>query len=205
MSEAERREKLTTVRRDEAIPFRVTLEKKADGDGGWFKAETIAGRNLWIWTIRHLLTNTIHVLEQHRWTILAPPDDVAWFTSDDPVVKLNFNSLQDYGFGGGWGNVGTDLLLPLGPHHLLYTQVGRPVPPRGSQMDPEQAYLVRRFIAEHAHRHIFAATPDPFVLKVRPRAVDAAELEREAEQWRRWHSEQSEAERDLIGWTSSES
>ena len=113
------------------------------------------------------------------------------------MLKVNFNTLQDYTFGGGWGSTGTDLLLPLGPEHLLYTQVGKPVPKRGARMDVETATVARRLIAEHAHRYIFANEPDPFVAQVRPRIVDDQALRREAEQWRHWHSEQSEAEREL--------
>jgi hypothetical protein len=148
--------------------------------------------------MQHVLTRTVRALHRHRWTILAPPDGVNWFTSDDPVLKVNFNSATDYTFGGGWGSVGTDILLPLGPRHLLFTQVGRPVPRRGSRMDVEKAVLVRRLIAEHAHRYIFAAAPDPFVENARPRTVDPEALRHEASMWERWHSEQTAAERDLM-------
>ncbi len=206
MSDAQREQEFREARKeaDERTPFRVTVEKRADGDGGWVRGETIAGRNLWIWSIRQLLTNSsgLRALETHRWTILTPPEGVRWCTSDDPVLKVNFNSLQDYNFGGGWGSVGTDLLLPLGPHHLLFTQVGKRVPARGTPMDAQKAYLVQRFTAERAHRYVFADAPDSFIPTVRPRTVNAAELARESDQWKRWHAEQSSAERDLMGWQS---
>jgi Protein of unknown function (DUF4238) len=182
------------------LPFRISVTRNEDGAGGHLKGETVAGRALWIWSIRHLLTHSLKALYSHRWTILTPPDGVTWFTSDDPVLKVNFNSLTDYAFGGGWGSVGTDLLLPLGPRHLLFTQVGKRVPPRGKQMHAEKATVVRRLIAEHAHRHVFASAADAFVQTARPRTVDAQVLKGEANEWKRWHAEQSAAERELMGW-----
>jgi hypothetical protein len=185
------------------LPFRVTVERSPDGPGGWLKGRTVVGRGLWIWSIRHVLSNTLQALYKHRWTIVHPPRGVTWFTSDDPVLKVNFSSLQDYTFGGGWGSTGTDLLLPLGPEHLLFTQVGKPVPRRGTRMDVGKAVVARRLIAEHAHRYIFASDPDPFVEQVRMRIVDDQALRRETEEWRRWHTEQTAAEQELMGYSDN--
>jgi len=182
------------------IPFRVTVEKHSGTEGGILRGETIAGRGLWVWGIRHLLSNTLRVLYTHRWTILTPPPDVTWITSDDPVLKLNFNSLSDYSFGGGWGHPGTDLMLPLGPRHMLYTQVGRAAPKRDSPMSADKTEVIRRLIAEHAHRLVFATTPDASLAALRPRIIDSALLERESSERRSWHRDQTAAERELMGW-----
>lgn len=199
MTIVERAELRDKLRSHGDIPFRVSVEQNTSEGGGWLKAETVSGRKLWLWSMQQVLTTTLRALYKHRWTILAPPDGMTWFTSDDPVVKLNFNTVNDYTFGGGWGSVGTDLLLPLGPHHLLFTQIGRRVPPRGSRMELDKAVLVRKLIAEHAHRYIFASAPDPFVHEVRPRAVDAKILKHESREWKIWHADQGAAERSLIG------
>jgi hypothetical protein len=185
------------------LPFRAIIEKNPGGPGGWIKGSTIVGRGLWIWSIRHVLSSTLRALYKHRWTILHPPRGMTWFTSDDPVLEVNFNSLKDYTFGGGWGSTGTDLLLPLSPDHLLFTQVGKPVPKRGTRMDVAKATVARRLIAEHAHRHIFARDPDAFVEQIRPRTIDDRALRREGEQWRQWHAEQTAAERELMGYSDS--
>jgi Protein of unknown function (DUF4238) len=203
MTPQERAQVRAHERRDTEAPFRVKLERDPASGGGWLKGETIIGRGLWLWSMEHVLNNTLQVLLKYRWTILMPPDGMTWFTSDDPVLKLNFNSPTDYSFGGGWGSEGTDLLLPLGPHHMLFTQVGKRVPPRGTRMSIESAERIRRLIAEHAHRYIFADSPDPFVEQVRPLTVNAEELKRETLQWERWHSDQSVADRDLAQEPSS--
>lgn len=184
----------------EYLPFRVTTEIAPDADFGLLKGEIINGRALWLFNIRHLLTKTLKVLHQHRWTILSPPLGMKWFTSDDPVIRLNFERAGKYDFKGGWGSIGSEILLPLSPHHLLYTHIGKRPPRRGERMSSDQAFWVRRCIAEHAHRMIFAAEPEADVSSLRPRVVSAEILRHENEQWQKWHEEQTAAERELMGW-----
>lgn len=190
----------TTNLDSDYFPFRVTIQENPEGDGGIVKGETIAGRGMWLFSIRHVLTRTIRTLYQHRWTILVSPDELTWFTSDDPVVRLNLYAPGKYDFKGGWGNPGTDIFLPLGPRHLLFTNVGKRPPPRGAVLSRPKAEMIRRFIAEHAHRTIYSDAPDPDVPTLRPRTIDADAVKQEAEQWKRWHLEQTTAERELMGW-----
>lgn len=179
-------------------PVRVEiLKRKAGEHSSYVKAEVTPGRGFWLWQMKHLLEKTARVLHQHRWTILKSPEGVAWFTSDNPVLRLNFNSLSEYDFGGGWGSPGTDIMLPLSPKHLLYTRVGKRPPMRGEALKPEHAALVRRFMAENAHRMIFAEGRDADVVRLRPRVVNAEQFRDERDQWAAWHSEQSAAEKEL--------
>ena len=181
------------------VPLRVSTEILPDEEFGRLRSEVVVGRGLWLFIIRHLLTETVKALHRHKWTILIAPRGLNWFTSDDPVIRLNTYGDGKYDFEGGWGNQGTEILLPLSPSHLLYAQVGRKPEPRGSMVPRAQAELVRRFCAEHAHRMIFAASVDPDIAKLRPRTVDAELLRREAEEWRNWHEDQTTAERELRG------
>ena len=182
----------------EYIPIRVTTAIEAGQEFGTVKSELVVGRGLWLFGIRHSLTKTIEVLLNHRWTILLAPDGLNWFTSDNPVIRLNYYGEGKYDFRGGWGKKGGEILLPLDSRHLLYTKIGERPPCRGSIVPRHVAEGLRRFIAEHAHRFIFAASPDPEVERLRPRTVDAAALKREQELWRKWPEEQSVAERELL-------
>jgi len=182
----------------DAIPVRVTTTLEPGEEYGELGAEVLAGRGLWLSQAKRLLTKTAAVLHQHRWTILKASDGVSWFTSDDPVLKLNAYSNGTYDFKGGWGNPGTEIFLPLSPHHLLYTKVGERPPRRGEVMQPQMAILIRRFIAEHAHRMIFAPAPQPEITDFRSRTVDGEAYRQEQEQWKRWHHEQTAAERRFM-------
>jgi hypothetical protein len=183
----------------EYVPFHVTADIQPGADFGMLKSEIVVGRGLWLFLIIHQLTETASVLHRHRWTILTPPRGLKWFTSDDPVIRLNGYADSTYDFKGGWDNPGTEILLPLSPRHLLYTQVGQKPPRRGSPLPRAKAELVRRFCAEHAHRMIFAESVDADVPKLRPRAVNADLLREESAQWRNWHKDQTTAELNLRG------
>ncbi len=180
------------------FPIRVTTERVPGQQFGKLKAEIVVGRSLWLYEIKHLITETAAALHQHKWTILSPPADLRWFTSDDPVIRLNFYGPGKYDFKGGWGNPGTDIFFPLSPHHLLYTEVGKRPPLRGVRLERDLAEMIRRFIAEHADRMIIAVDPDLDVPRLRPRIVNATLFRAEAEQWRRWHEDQSAGERELM-------
>jgi hypothetical protein len=191
-------EKADVVQHSEYFPIRVNREDLQNIGEVRLQVQTIAGRGLWLFSLRRLLTNTIKALYSHRWTILQCPAGFTWATSDDPVIKLNYQSPLRYDFGGGWGSAGTEIFLPLGPKHLLYARVGARPPNRGTVVSLEEAKIFQKFIVEHAHRMVFSAGQDPAVVGLRARAVDAGAFAKEAEQWSRWHEDQVDAERDLM-------
>ncbi|MBZ5661010.1 MAG: DUF4238 domain-containing protein [Acidobacteriia bacterium] len=187
----------------EILPLRVTTEIKPGQEFGTLKAETIVGRSAWLFSIKHLLSHTANILQNHKWTILRPADGMSWFTSDNPVVRLNYYSDQKYNFDGGWGSPGTEILLPLDPQHLLYTKIGQRPLDRGSVVSRAHTKLIRRVIAEHAHRYIFSSSEDVEIPRLRPRTVSADAVRHEKEQWQTWHEDQSKADRELMGWGGS--
>jgi len=176
------------------LPIRLRIEPNEDGSGGTIGAEYSIGRAMWLFGIQRLLTHTLKVLLQHRWTIVHPATGTTFFTSDAPVLRPTFNSLVDYGLDGGWGQPGHEIMMPLGPNHLLYTQIGRKVPPRGSTLGRTQTELIRRFMAENADRFVFAAAPDKDVALHRARVVDNARFKAEAHEWAQWHVRQRAVE-----------
>jgi hypothetical protein len=182
----------------ENFPCKVTTHIEPGADQGTIKVEVIAGRALWLFGVRRLLTYTATALLGHKWTILRPPPDMRWLTSDDPFIKLNYYAPGKYDFKGGWGSPGTEILLPLGPEHMLFTKIGDRRPPdRDTRVPREIAAGFQRFTIEHAHRLVFAEQEDPSVELIRPRRIDPAAVRHETEQWKRWNDEQGQAERGV--------
>jgi hypothetical protein len=179
----------------EAFPVKINVEKLPDG-GGRVQARAVVGRELWLWNIKHLLTNTIGRLPRQRWTILRAPDGVSWPTSDNPLIRLNYQDASKYDFGGGWGVKNVDILLPLSPKHMLHSSIGKRSWARGTVLDVEMARLMRRIIIEHADRYIFSSDPEDIHL-VRSRIVCPDTYSREQEAWKSWHDEQCRAEVEL--------
>jgi len=75
----------TRLAASEYIPLRVTRQIESDQQSGKLRVQTIVGRGLWFFTMQRALTSTLNILHTQRWTILVPPDDMTWFTTDDPV------------------------------------------------------------------------------------------------------------------------
>lgn len=198
MEEAVRRNKplpISSVESDALSLFKISIEALPSG-GGQVKAETIVGRRLWIWQMRHLLTKTLGRIPIHRWTILHAPAGMSWPTSDNPLIRLNFHDSSNYDFGGGWAVKNGDILLPLSPRHLLYTCIGNQVWARGTTLDTRTARLIRKIIIEHADRYVFAQEPSDIHL-IRPRQVCPTTYKNERYAWKNWHIDQCQAEIEL--------
>jgi hypothetical protein len=157
----------------EYFPMRITTKIEPDQEYGFLDAKIIVGRALWLHQIKHLLCSTADALLEHRWSIMKAPDGIEWFTTDE-------------------------IFMPLGPKHLLYTQVGSRPPKRGSQFSLDQASIIQRCIAQHSHRYIFASSRHEDVFKYKPRIVNAEIFKEEAAHWNSWHHGQSQAEKLLI-------
>lgn len=181
---------------DTLMPIRISHEPSADPGFSLVKAETVVGRSLWLFEIKHILMNTLKVLYQHKWSIFNVAPNVEWVTSDDPVICLNYYKEGHYDFGGGWGYKGSEIILPLSPKHILYTQVGSQNKSRLNASE-DLSLKLQKIIAEHSYRWIFSKEPNKDIEKLHPRVIDANMFNREAEEWNRWHNDQSAAERDI--------
>lgn len=177
------------------MPVRVDVLPNQPGGQTLLRATLTPGRELWLFSMRHALTSTIKKIEQVglRWSVVTPAEGTQWFTSDHPLLRLNYNSDSDYNFGGGWGNPGSEIIVPVSPRHVLYTQVRRRHPPRFT-LNVEGTILFQRMLAERAFRAIYASGPMPRVEWWRRRAVDLKAYRREARQREEWHARQTNAE-----------
>lgn len=188
-------------RHSEYLPIRITTQIEPGQTTGQLRASIVVGRCVWLSNMRNLLAEpgkVLKVLHSHKWSILAPHEGLSWFTSDDPVIRLNYYGEGKYDFKGGCGQSGAEILLPIGPRHLLYTRVGDRPPQRGESLSRDKTEMIRRFIAEHAYRMILAASPDESVSRLRPRIVNDEFFRKEQRQWGKWHAEQTAAERELM-------
>jgi hypothetical protein len=176
------------------FPLRVTTHIEEGEETGIVKAESYVGRALWLHSTRHLLTRTRKVLHDHRWTIIKPAKGYSWFTSDNPVIKLNYNNDYEYDFGGGWGKVKGNIIFPLSPEHAMFVQIGDRPKPKGARLTVEQTIRIRRFIAENAHRKIYSNFPDEDIPVIRPRTINAEQYNAEKMELSDWHRNNAEME-----------
>jgi hypothetical protein len=175
--------------------LRVRVDPDAPAPEGTvqLRAEITPGRSMWLASMKHLLTGVADRLQEHEWSIAEPHTGWEWITSDHPALKLNYNGFDDYTFGGGWGSTGTDLILPLTPRHLLFTQIGRQNE-RRLRFSLSKTIEIQKLLCERAHREVYARRPVRRVEWFRPRTVDAAMVKAEEEEWAKWHPEQAAVE-----------
>lgn len=174
------------------FPLKISVVDQG-GDTATLKAETVVGRAMWHWSMRHMLTSTIKNLPYKGWSILKAAPGCSWPTSDNPLIRLNYIDDQRYNFGGGWGVPNGDLLLPLSPTHLLHRCAGRRPPYRGHHLDVATTQKIKRIIVEHADRYVFA-NEEFDIREIRERTVSLALHSADREAWASWHAEQSKAE-----------
>jgi hypothetical protein len=180
----------------EYFPLRTDRKNLPEEKKVQFTTTVVVGRGLWFYSMKHMLTSTLEVLHRHKWTIFEAPAHLGWFTSDDPVICLNFRSQLDYDFDGGWNSARANILFPLSPRHLMFTEIGASSYPRRVP-SRYHARLFRRMIAEHAHRRIYSLAEDEKIPQLKARVVDAKAFQNERATWEAWYENQSKAEQSL--------
>ncbi len=171
------------------LPIRTAVDTDPETGDPVVKTVTTVGREAWLSALERQLKTTAQHLLAHDWCILRPANESEWFTSDHPVVRLNFTNSEQYDFRGGWGRRGTDIFLALSPKHLLYCRIGYPKP-REQTASVEHTYLIQRCIAERAHRWIFARSPQRRAEWFRERRVNKALFVEEEAAWADFHDSQ---------------
>jgi hypothetical protein len=195
---AEKRQRLPDVPETYARSHSIYVELDRGEPGAnnaSVNVNVIVGREFWLESLTYIVEKLSVLLESHDWRVVRPHDGWTWYTSDHPVLRLHCTESGEYHFGGGFGSPGDEVILPLSPTDLLYAQVGQPA--RLEQFSLDQTYLIKRFIAEHAHRWIVAARPVRHATWFRPRVVDLAKYGKEEAGWQRFHPEQSRAVLEL--------
>jgi uncharacterized protein DUF4238 len=177
--------------------LKISFEPPTDGsDKAGVRAETKSARSVWMDTQRHHLTNNLHHITGHRWRAASPFGDEEWPLTDHPVLTLNYYERGKYNFEAGWGNRGSEFILPVSPKVALYTKVGDNTTGPFT-FSRELTEELQRIMAERAFRWILARRVLPWVATVRPREVNAQRFEQECQFWREWNRAQSQAEAEF--------
>jgi hypothetical protein len=174
--------------------LRISIEDNAESPG-YSRVRTLAKspRAVWMATMRHQLTALTPIICQHRWQAIEPEGDNHWPLADHPVLTLNYSSADQYDFGGGWGNDGTEIIMPISPRSAVYTQVKRKV--QRTALSADQTHQIQRFMAERAARLVVATRPIEWLPREILRRVDRRQVEEERQGWQRWHQRQADSER----------
>lgn len=138
------------------------------------------------------VTETLHT---HNWALLQAP--LALPTSDNPVVRFGQYKDGSLRYDVGIGRANTDIIFPLNPQCLLFTEVGRGKEDMARIASNDGFWdTILKAITEGARRYIYALKPIDDIESIRPRVVDAKRHREEYEFMKRWHADQSSIELD---------
>ena len=175
------------------LPIKVSIDKNI----GQARVDSLVGKGMYLFALKHLLTKTLDVMEKHKWSVVHAAEGISFPTSDDPVICMNYRSESDYDFKGGWGKKNGNIIIPISPKHLLITQIGSNL--KGAQLDYSEHWskFFRKIIIEHAYRYVYAIEPQKGMLAINPRRINSELYAREKTIMAGWHDEQMEAEAQL--------
>lgn len=164
--------------------FPLKMERVNDiGENDLWRIETVIGKQFYLWIMKWLLENTAEELHKHNWTILTAHPYVKFPTSDDPVICLNYYSDTEYDFGGGWGRKNGNIIFPISPNKILFTQIGIK-DNKNINFDYGTSLRFKRIIIEHAHRKIISSYEDKEVTFIRKRYVNREMFNYEKNIWK---------------------
>jgi len=188
-------ESLKTIEKDTGlIPLKLTKQYKPGEKNVRLKVESYSGRSTWFYSIKHLLKNTEKILHKHKWSIVKPAKGYTWFTSDNPVIKLNYISSKNYDLKGGWGKEKGNIIFPISPEHAMFVQIGDRPFLKGTRLTVAQTKEFQKLIAENSHRFIFSNFFDNEINYMKPRLIDSVQFRNEKQEMERWHDINSKME-----------
>ena len=179
------------------FPFKMTNLGENENKQIVYKGETIIGKQFYLWGLKNTLEKTAIILHKHKWGIITIDKRVSLPTSDDPVICLNYNDENNYDFNGGWGKANCNILFPISPNKILYTQVGRRVEPRWN-VDYKMSLILKKIIIEHSYRIVISNFKDDYVETIRTRFVNKDEYLREKKMWEDFQKDYLEKEAEYI-------
>lgn len=160
----------------------------------WTYDLLVPNENCNLWSEKS--TKSIASLHKHEWKIIDLDDRVNIPTSDDPVICLNYYADDTYDFGGGWNNIGSEIIFPISPKKIIYTKVGEK--DIQFELNYELSMKIKTMIVEHAHRRIFSMDKERWITKVRKRYVNLDEFQREKEMIENWHKNYKNIESEYL-------
>ena len=183
---------------NELFPIKITdLGDDESGENKILKIETIFGKQFYLWIMKHLLEETAKILHKHKWSIITVDEKVVLPTSDNPVICLNYNNEKGYDFDGGWGSKNSNIVFPISPNKILYTQVGCKNLPR-LKLNYKMSIIFKRIIVEHSFRCVISNFEDNDIPKIKSRYVNLYEFKREKEMWANFQKEYIQTESEYI-------
>lgn len=189
-------------------PFPVQpIEADIDFEKGTIKSSILLGRASFLSSIASLVNGSVgNRVRNFNWTIVRPPRDHYFLTSDNPAIAFGAYKDDKIEVGRiGLGRRNATLVLPLTPDAALFTEVGALPFDIPEQLSIRQCELINQAVYKGAYRHIFSKKKIPNFKIIYPRVISRAIVEEDRKMRENWASSQAAAEEQHEVWFAARS
>lgn len=183
------------------LPIRMELIKGEKGSNqSELQATTVVGKNLWLHSIRTLLTPGMGVYElfhQMKWKIVTAAEEITWPTCDDPVAIVNVDTGRKCTINDGLSGKNRMIIFPISPTRaILGTQ--KRVFTQHFTADMEFSLRIKQVIINNAFMFIYSNSADEAIQASRERIVDLQEFQRIQNEFSEWYRKYKESEAPFL-------
>ena len=181
------------------LPMSIEVNVNHDKQYIQVNAQLDLGKELYIASLLRGLEHTYKILLQHHWVVLHPFAGKEWPTSDKPVICMDYFNHKHYHLQSGWGKKHANILFPLDPWHLLFTEVGAKNVQHIKKMDysSEWTEFLINVICENAYRSVLALHPLKYMNRRHHRIIDPAQFQKEQQERKAWSKYENRFSSDL--------
>ena len=171
-----------------ALPINVEVNVDRDKPYIEVHAQVDLGKELYFAALLRGLEENYKILLQNHWVLLHPVTGQEWPTSDKPVVCMGFFDENHYHLQSGWAKKHANIIFPIDPWHLLFTEVGVKNVHKLKKMDrsPKWTEFFINVICENAYRSVFALQPLKYMNRRHHRIVDPVQFAKEQQERKAW-------------------
>lgn len=154
------------------IDFNIKIEDMniAKENKKYFRVSLDINKDLYLSCLSAMLENYVQILQKHKWNVVKLDDNVIIPTSDNPVILLNYYKDNTYDLKGGIDNNGGEIIFPISPNKIIYTQIGKRT--MLNKFDFKTSFKIKKLILENARNTIISSFKDSEIEKMQPRVVD---------------------------------
>lgn len=171
------------------IPLNVEiLKRNSDEEHSEVKIETVVGKSIWLFTIKHMLADGSNVrwaFHSLKWSIVSACEGVSWPTSDNPVAIIKVDKHGNLNPSQGILLKRNMIIMPLSPNKAIVGKRLRTIP-RYYTADSTFSQRIKKAIVQNGFFFIYNNYQDNDVQKIRTRTVDEKEYKRLEQEYGGW-------------------
>ena len=176
------------------LPIKVSIDREKSE----VEIKAAISKSTYLFAVKSLLTKTMPKVDYHHWHVIHAAKGISFPTSDNPVICMNYTNAQEYDFNGGWGKKNANIIFPLSPECLAFTEIGNHKDCSVLDYSEYWSKFFRKIIIEHAFRYVYANTRQRGMLAINPRIINKELFLAEKQRMSDWHEESNRFETNLL-------